>query len=93
MNRQQRRRIERTQQQPPDNLAEFWKHPGLVVKRGELLGVVDKMIRLHELRRKRNRWYNRLRRWLDDGDGGRPDSAGDAGGGNGCAGEEGAGAE
>lgn len=68
LNRQQRRRLERQTDEPmhtDSSLSEYMKHPGLVVKRSELFGVVDKLIRLHEMKRKRDRWYNRLTRWLD----------------------------
>jgi len=63
MNRQQRRRLERD---PPDTLTEYMKQPNQPVRRGELLGVVDKLIRLHTLKRKRDKWWRKLTRWLDD---------------------------
>lgn len=63
MNRQQRRRLERRGITPPDSLSEWIKHGSLVVKRSEMLGVVDKLIRLHELKKKRNRWHRRAWRW------------------------------
>jgi hypothetical protein len=50
---------------PDETLSDYMKHPGIVVKRGELFGVVDKLIRLHEVKKKRNRWWRRLTRWLD----------------------------
>jgi hypothetical protein len=67
MNREQRRRIEKKLNATHDDrsLSEWLQSPRLTVKRGELPGVVDKIIRLHRLKRKRDRWYNRLARWLD----------------------------
>lgn len=70
LNRQRRRMLER---QKPDEsvhpdkaLSDYMKHPGLVVKRSELFGVVDKLIRLHEYKKKRARWWRKLTRWLDE---------------------------
>ena len=69
LNRQQRRRLERQKPDEPvhadEALSEYMKHPGHVVKRGELFGVVDKLIRLNRLKRQRNRWWRKLTRWLD----------------------------
>ena len=67
MNRRQRRRLERAGKlMPNETLSDFIRHPDRLVKRHELLGIVDKLIRLHELRKKRNRWYQRFWRWMDD---------------------------
>lgn len=67
MNREQRRKIARKKKVVVDDrkLSEWLQHPSVTVKRGELPGVVDKVIRLHKLKTKRDRWYNRLQRWLD----------------------------
>ena len=67
MNRKQRRRIAEKKNVVVDDrpLSEWLKQPSTLVKRGEVPGVVDKVIRLHEMKRKRDRWYNRLVRWLD----------------------------
>jgi hypothetical protein len=65
MNRQQRRRLERRQVEPPDTLTEYLKQPDVSVKRKDLLGVVDKLIRLHILKRKRDKWWRKVRRWFD----------------------------
>lgn len=67
MNREQRRKVTQRKKVVADdrNLSEWLQSPSAGVKRGELPGVVDKLIRLHALKRKRDRWYNRLTRWLD----------------------------
>lgn len=66
MNRQQRRRREREHVESPDTLTEYLKQPDMNVKRKELLGVMDKIIRLHFLKIKRDRWWRRLRRWFGE---------------------------
>jgi hypothetical protein len=69
LNRQQRRALQKQKPEEPvhpdPTLSEYMKHPGLVVKRSELFGVVDKIIRLHEMKRKRDRPWRKLARWLD----------------------------
>ncbi len=39
---------------------EWLEHPERYVRRGEVVQVVDKIIRLNELKRKRDAWWRRL---------------------------------
>lgn len=64
LNREQRRRLEENLNlQINETLPEYFDHPNKSVRRADLWAIVNRIITLRELHRKRNRWYNRLWRW------------------------------
>ena len=68
LSRQQKRRLERAHV-PPDKwpavtLSDYLTEPARNVKRGELPGAVEKLVRLYELQKRMNRPDQRALRWV-----------------------------